>query len=100
MTPTTRGSAAATDHLEAAEELDELDQREDTSEPFAHTGGPIVRTVGAAPGSPCPRCGTPLDVDRGVLYDTVGRTTDPIVVLRCRINGHTFRETPLPTPRP
>ena len=93
MTPTTRGSAA-TDDLEIAEDFEET-----TETTFERPGTPIVRTVAAAPGSPCPRCGTALEVDRGVLYDTVGRTTDPIVVLRCRINGHTFRETPLPAPR-
>jgi hypothetical protein len=92
MTPITPGSAA-TDDLDAAEDIEE------TTETLEGPGTPIVRTVGAAPGSPCPRCGTALEVDRGVLYDTVGRTTDPIVVLRCRINGHTFRETPLPAPR-
>jgi len=95
MTPTTRGSAA-TDDFEAAEELEE------TVETFELPGAPsapILRSVGAAPGSPCPRCGTALDVDRNVLFDSVGRTTEPIVVLRCRINGHTFRETPLPSPR-
>lgn len=93
MTPTTPGSAA-TDDFELAEELEES-----TETTLEQPDAPILRTVGAAPGSPCPRCGTALEVDRGVLYDTVGRTTDPIVVLRCRINGHTFRETPLPVPR-
>ena len=97
MTPTPRGSAA-TDDFEAEDEVEE------TIETFELTGAspsaPILRSAGAAPGSPCPRCGTALDVDRNVLFDSVGRTTEPIVVLRCRINGHTFRETPLPAPRP
>ena len=91
---------AATDDLD---DLDDLEDVEESTESFdvpgASTGAPILRSVGAAPGSPCPRCGTVLEVDRNVLYDTVGRTTEPIVVLRCRINGHTFRETPLPAPR-
>lgn len=95
MTPITPGTTA-TDEFDVAE--DEFEETTETTT-LAQPGTPIVRTVGAGPGSPCPRCGTALEIDRGVLYDTVGRTTDPIVVLRCRINGHTFRETPLPAPR-
>jgi hypothetical protein len=93
MTPTTP-RPAITDDLDALDELEEA--AESFESPDTRPGTPILRTVGAAPGSPCPRCGTALEVDRNVLYDTVGRTTEPIVVLRCRINGHTFRETPLP----
>ena len=89
--------SAAADGLDAWEDFEETDESVEVHD--ALPGAPILRSAGVAPGSPCPRCGTPLEVDRGVLYDTVGRTTDPIVVLRCRINGHTFRETPLPTPR-
>lgn len=96
MTPTTPGSAA-TDDFDLEEEVEETTETTETS--FAQPGTPILRTAGVGPGAPCPRCGTALEIDRGVLYDTVGRTTDPIVVLRCRINGHTFRETPLPAPR-
>jgi hypothetical protein len=94
MTPTTPRPAITDDDLDALDELE--DAAESFEAPDARPSAPILRTVGAAPGSPCPRCGTPLEVDRNVLYDTIGRTTEPVVVLRCRINGHTFRETPLP----
>ena len=93
MTPTTP-RPAVNDEFDALDEIDEAPESYEA--PDTRASAPILRTVGAAPGSPCPRCGTALEVDRNVLYDTIGRTTEPVVVLRCRINGHTFRETPLP----